>query len=760
MKNVIDLDKLAGGVDYWRNPEYKPQTFGSRDGFFGMLKKMQEDGNVCAYSKEAEQNMPEIVRWFKMNGIDNIPIVYTKDESMVEVWDDKVMMVDPESGEFIITQKLSDNQIKKTTYAPVQIEVANMGSIPEGFQDITKDAGASGLRKVLSKKARSDLDQLLGTEIDDINQDLLTGAVKKAIANSVIKPESEELRDVANYLTYIQNVKEQRQVLSDTLKKRIRDMLELLRETKFPAKKSETFRQNLLVFVNKTPLTGEDNPDIADLEKEMALTIKPFADNKKAALKELARLNVINSEMTVAGVEGPAIKKIISTIEDIQKSASNDYVNVPDKIDIWKEVVKPPAPKVSAGEKVLSTEKAKQEIAKQKIEDFNALSADERLVKIISKTVDPDVLKVINPDEMASGIIDDIISRPYQRDFFKKIKTATELQTAKEAVTKIDGIISSAGIQKAVGEKLHRIVFMQYIKGGETLAAEAVKKLGAQPDLDAVLDTALQGKEATGLPDVAQSQKDTALGVIDRQLKAIEDLAVEIAGFDTTIEKATPEQVAKAKQLIGLKKGNFKVLTQTLNRMKTIPGQDKTSFFHELGSKITHIKSQGFSDLERAIILKDRKEKELIKQKEKGSTKQLGRKTASELQEIEARKQRGELTPEEEVQVLGSEFGITGALAKNISSLYSSQDILQGKPFGDNPKYINGSSLNRNALLGKLSALGVRVFQKERQQLINQVNASSAAPEIKRQLLLTIENDTSEGLRNSINALNRALSRG
>jgi hypothetical protein len=168
---------------------------------------------------------------------------------------------------------------------------------------------------------------------------------------------------------------------------------------------------------------------------------------------------------------------------------------------------------------------------------------------------------------------------------------------------------------------------------------------------------------------------------------------------------------------------------------------------------IQQIKSNGFSDLETAILKKEKTEREIVRQREKGSPEQLGRKTAQELQEAELRKKTGELLPAEKVTLLTNEFGIAGALAKNISSLYSAQDIRAGKPFLTNPEYVNNSTLGKQVLTQKLREMGIDIMASLRVTLQNKVQALDIPATKKQSLVNIILEDQSEGLQDSQTAI-------
>jgi ribonuclease HII len=756
MKYVIDLDRLSNGIDYWRNPDYQPQKFGAKNGFFKMVEAANNDSEcLCAYSSEAEKNMPEIVQWFEKNGI-NIPIIFKKDDDMVEIWNDKAIQVDPDTGEFVITQQIEDNQLKKTTYAPVQIEVTSMNCQQEAFADVSEVQNEKAFYAAFRK----------------LNINRLKDWLKDAKKNERIYPDragySAQIGVLQPMVAKLQKIENN---IADT-RDRAKRIAAGIRASLYPPEKSKDLEDKLNKIIEKDmskykgipesvlKQTEKDKLDLNEFDRRFSRVIKLFARNKAAAEGQRNRLNKILEDVSdlrdVPGLK-QLRKEITTAIGEIDKSKEKDYSDVVDKLGKWASIQSPISKSATSKEveKVLEKKSLEERVA-----EFRNLSKDRQLVQIVSKQIEPDVFKAINAGQLAFDIIDTMIKRPYQRDFFKRVKNAEELQLAKDAVEKIDGVINNAGIDRAVGDKLHAVFFNQYIKGGEELANQVAKQVGEIPNLGEVVEAAIVQSKAieAQTPEAKQAK---ALSAIDRQISKIEDLVVEINKFATTIDEATPQQIDKANAAIGNKRANYKLLKDTIARLEGIPGQSETNFFQQLKSRADRIEKVGFTTLETAILAKAKRERELELAKKLGTAEKIGEAIGKEADIEKILQEGGTLTKDQKIELTQSEYQLPISAATNIAAVYSADQIRAGKPFADNPRLLGLSSMPKDKLVIKLKSRGVKIADGDReqrvQQLTTQVNASTLTSEEKQRLTQVIQSDKSQDLAMAIAEIQKAI---
>jgi len=165
MRHVIDLDKMYKDVDFLNAPKC---NLSSHKQVINIIKDVQrKKESISAYSERAKGNMPEISLWLEAQGLQNIPVIYNRDNDLNDVWDKSIVKVNPETGEFTIVENVENNRVKKTKFSPTQIEVSDVfGHNPDDIYIQKLNDGDSELISM------ADTVQTIEAKIEGIKKDI------------------------------------------------------------------------------------------------------------------------------------------------------------------------------------------------------------------------------------------------------------------------------------------------------------------------------------------------------------------------------------------------------------------------------------------------------------------------------------------------------------------------------------------------------------------------------------------------------------
>lgn len=94
----VDLDGTLAHYDGWRGPEHIGEPIGA---MLWRVKKWISDGkNVKLFTARAndKESLPYVEAWLKKHGLEGMPITAHKDYSMITLWDDRCVQVEPNTG--------------------------------------------------------------------------------------------------------------------------------------------------------------------------------------------------------------------------------------------------------------------------------------------------------------------------------------------------------------------------------------------------------------------------------------------------------------------------------------------------------------------------------------------------------------------------------------------------------------------------------------------------------------------------------------
>ncbi len=684
MNYVIDIDKLSNGVDYWRNPDYKPQGFNSQCSFFKHLKRMQKQGrNVCAFSKSAEKNMPEISRWFQLNGV-NIPVVYKQDNSMTPIWNDKVIEIDPKTGEFIITQPMSDNHVKKTTYAPVQVEVTNTQT--QEFEDTANGAQAfsDSYGELVRRQDDTDIEQA------GANVTLLKALMSK-IKNE-IDSKTGAYRNINGKKRNIDDYPSLNSETAVTIKK-ISDILAQLDHTKTINDKLWDDYDSVVTEINKAPSADQVTDNIKKLDKELSYRSKvPLSQRDRFAkiindlqqtrfnvshrvqlVKELARLRKLQPKADARKKKElvAVIKKAISDINSKLNAKQNNITDA--NVSDFQAIILP---------EQTAEEKAKEQLTIQdmslqdQVNKFNNLTARQKLIAMVTQSVPQKVLSKAGATK--AGIIDDI-EGVMSSKLHPKLRQALLNAKTKEEIVRVDAL------QKIINgvdltPKQFDIIAKDYDMNGASHAQDSLKKI-----------TQGKGDTVEKATDSAGVTTDRGTAVADKlaskNLKKINDLNADLLRHQQAIDSAKPEDLAQAEAYIRDKQRVYDRLKRQIATMKKQGRTDEPQYQATLRDLEKMHRATPFTALQKAILLKKRNLKQLKYYNKRNSAPELAKKVKNDDTIAQAQHKAGEMNTDEKIALIKDTYGMDGNMAKDIASLYSASQISNGIPLVNNQQY-------------------------------------------------------------------------